>query len=111
MDQASARNLLLLLMVMFENAHAINARSETRSVFQIPLSANWFLVLAVIGAHALHIGAMYLPGLRELLEVQPIAFGDWAMVAAVAMSLIVVIELYKRVVAPRLRHPHGSVAE
>ena len=51
---------------------------------------------------------MYLPGLSSLLDMQPVAFTDWAMVAAVAMSLIVVVELYKKIVAPRLRHPDAS---
>jgi magnesium-transporting ATPase (P-type) len=99
MNEQTARNLLLLLMVLFENAHALNARSETRSVLHIPLSANYFLVAAVVAAQGLHIGAMYLPGMRELLGVQPIALLDWVMVATVAASLILVMEIYKRLAA------------
>jgi magnesium-transporting ATPase (P-type) len=45
-----ARNMLLFLMVLFENVHVFNCRSETRSVFRIPLSNNWPLIAAVIGA-------------------------------------------------------------
>jgi magnesium-transporting ATPase (P-type) len=99
MDPTVARNLVLLLMVRFENAHALNARSETRSVFSVSFSANWFLILAVLGAQGLHIGAMYLPVLRDVLDVQPIALIDWVMVAAIAASLIVVMEVYKRLTA------------
>ena len=57
--EAHARNELLLLMVLFENAHAFNCRSETRSVFRTPLAANWFLVLAVIGAQAVFQSSPY----------------------------------------------------
>ncbi len=102
MDEALARNLLLLLMVLFENVHALNARSETRSVLAVPLAANPFLIIAILGAQGLHIGAMYLPGLGGLLDIQPIGFGDWAAVAAIAASLFVVMEAYKAWVAPYL---------
>ena len=95
MAEAEARNLLLLLMVMFENAHAMNARSERRSVFRIALSANWFLVAAVVGAHGLHLLAGFIPGLAEVLGIQPIALDDWALVGGFAVTLILVMELYK----------------
>ncbi len=100
MSEAEARNLLLLLMVMFENAHAMNARSERRSVFQIALSANWFLVAAVVGAHGLHLLAGFAPGLAGVLEIQPIALSEWALVGVIAVSLVLVMELYKRL-SPR----------
>ena len=90
-----ARNLLLLLMVLFENVHALNARSETRSVFRIPFAANPFLIVAIVAAQGLHIAAMYLPGLSGVLDVQPVALTDWLMVAAVAASLLLVGEILK----------------
>ncbi len=95
MPEAEARNIVLLLMVLFENVHAFNARSERRSVFLIPFSANPFLVVAVVAAQAVHIGAMYTPGLRTVLDLQPIAFETWAGIAGVALSLLVAAEIYK----------------
>jgi magnesium-transporting ATPase (P-type) len=102
MDPAEARNLLLLLLVLFENVHVFNARSESRSVFKISVAANPFVVFAALGAQVLHIAAMYLPGLREVLDVQPIGLADWFIVAPIALSLLVVVELYKLLIAPRL---------
>lgn len=95
LPESEARNLLLLLMVLFENAHALNARSETQSVFRIPLSTNWFLVLAVLGAQGVHIGATYLPGLSGVLRVEPVDPSLWLMVAAVAFTLILAMETFK----------------
>ncbi len=94
-SEAEARNMVLLLMVLFENVHAFNARSERRSVFAIAVAANPFLVLAVIAAQGLHIAAMYTPGLRDILGVSPIGFAAWLSVAALALSLLAVAELYK----------------
>jgi len=93
LDQA--RNLTLMLMVLFGNIHALSSRSETRSLFQIRFFANPFLVLAVPGAQLVHIAAMYVPGLNDVLAISPIGLGDWAALAAVALGLLVVEEAHK----------------
>ncbi len=90
-----ARNLVLMLMVLFENAHALNARSERQSIFRISLMANPFLLIAVIGAQLLHIGAMFTPGLSQVLDIQPISPVDWLIVGILAISLIFVMEIFK----------------
>lgn len=92
----SARNMLLLLFVLFENAQVFNARSERHSVFRQSLFSNPFLVLSVIGAQILHISAMYTPYLRETLRVEPISVAQWMPLVFVASLLLVVMELEKR---------------
>lgn len=99
--EEEARNLVLLLMVLFENVHAINARSERLSAFAVPLMANPFLILAVLAAQALHMAALYMPGLSTVLVVQPVSFGDWLLVAGLALSLLGVMELWKWLVVRR----------
>lgn len=101
MPQETARNLLLLLMVLFENAHALNARSERRSIFRVPFAANPFLIVAIIGAQTIHIAAMYLPGLRDVLDMQPVGIVEWFSILAVAASLLVVMEAFKGLTARR----------
>ena len=95
MAEERARNLLLLLMVMFENVHVLNARSERRSAFAVPLRTNPFLLFAIFGAQGCHVAAMYLPGLSDILAVQPISLQDWVLVAGLALSLLAVVELRK----------------
>lgn len=56
-----ARNGTLLLMVLFENIHVFNSRSETRSVFGMSLLGNPILLIGTLLAQAVHIGAMYTP--------------------------------------------------
>jgi Ca2+-transporting ATPase len=94
-----ARNLVLLLMVLFENAHALNARSERLSILQVPFRANPFLIAAIIGAQLLHVAALFTPGLAEVLRVAPMKLLDWVLVALLAASLILVMELFKHVYA------------
>ena len=90
-----ARNGVLLLMVCFENAHVFNCRSEWRSAFRVPFRANRFLILAVLAAQSVHIGAMYVPGLSDVLRIQPVSFETWLPVAGLALGLVAVMEIFK----------------
>jgi len=90
-----ARNLTLMLMVLFGNIHALSARSETRSLFSIRFLANPFLILAVPVAQLVHIGAMYTPGLSDVLQLQPISLLQWLVLAAVSLLLLGVEEWHK----------------
>ncbi|WP_373002280.1 cation-translocating P-type ATPase [Marinobacter sp.] len=96
-----ARNLTLMLMVLFGNIHALNSRSESRSLFSIPLLGNPFLMLAVPLAQLAHIGAMYTPGLSDVLQIQPISMTEWLQLLAFAMSLLIVEELHKILIRRR----------
>ena len=92
-----ARNLLLLLMVLFENFHVFNCRSEYRSAFQVPLRNNYFLVIGVILMQGLHLFAMHLPFMHELLSINPVSFETWLIFFIIAGIIIVVMEIFKRI--------------
>ena len=62
---ASARNALLLLMVLFENIHIGNCRSETKSALRLSPFRSPFLLSGAIGALLVHVAAMYLPPLQR----------------------------------------------
>jgi magnesium-transporting ATPase (P-type) len=97
-SEFDSRNVLLFLMVLFENVHVFNCRSETRSAFRVPLSANWPVVATVACAQGLHIAAGYMPGLSEVLEMEPIPVGLWLTLLPIALSLLLVMELFKAMV-------------
>ncbi|NNE38784.1 MAG: HAD-IC family P-type ATPase, partial [Gammaproteobacteria bacterium] len=96
-----ARNLTLMLMVIFGNIHALNSRSESRSIFSIPLKSNLFIVLAVPLAQIIHISAMYLPWISDVLQLQPITLAEWSRLLAMALTLLVVEELHKVMIRRR----------
>ncbi|HJL16145.1 MAG TPA: HAD-IC family P-type ATPase, partial [Sandaracinaceae bacterium LLY-WYZ-13_1] len=97
MSEAGARNLTLLLMVLFENMHAFSCRSETRSLFRVPLKNNPWLVVAVLAAQGIHIASMYIPGWNDVLGVAPVTWDTWLVLFGVAASLLVFDELAKLV--------------
>ena len=94
-EVASARNALLLLMVLFENIHIGNCRSETKSALRFsPLRSPILLAGAVI-AFTVHIAAMYTPIGQTLLETGPVAPTHWAALFLLAITIFPVMELHK----------------
>ena len=92
-----ARNGTLLLMVLFENVHVFNSRSETRSAFRLSPLRNPVLLIGTVAAQLIHIGAMYTPWIRDVLQVQPVSLTHWLELLAIAFSVLVVMELHKAV--------------
>ena len=93
--EQEARNMTLLLMVLFENVHVLNSRSEQLSIFKQYFFGNKFLLFGMLAAQGIHIMAMYTPGLRELLELSPVSLRQWLGLLAIALVLIIVDELHK----------------
>jgi len=94
-SESEARNLLLLLFVLFENFQTLASRSERKSVFQLGFLANPLLLLSIATAQGLHIAAMYIPILRETLQVSPISLSEWALLLVTASSALLVMEFDK----------------
>ncbi|RXA18999.1 HAD family hydrolase [Methanosarcina sp. MSH10X1] len=99
--EIESRNLLLLLMVLFENFHVFNCRSEYRSVFRIPLRNNYLLVTGVVLMQGLHILSMHVPLMQDLLGISPVSVERWFSFFIIAGVIIVVMEIFKRVGAVR----------
>ena len=95
-SEFEARNILLLVMVLFENFQVFNCRSEARSAFHVPLRANPLLIVTVIAAQGVHLLAMYTPGLSSILEIAPVSLTAWLSMLLVTASLIAIMEGYKR---------------
>lgn len=90
-----ARNGTLLLMVLFENVHVFNSRSETLSAFRHNLLRNKILLAGTVTAQLIHIAAMYTPWISDVLHIQPISFAHWLVLLALAMAVLVAMELHK----------------
>ena len=91
----TARNILLLLMVLFENVQVLNSRSESLSVFRQPLFSNPLLLLGICFAQMLQITAMHMPLAQDILVVQPVSIIEWGWLLAAALALLALNEAYK----------------
>ena len=102
MDETHARNIVLLLMVLLQNVHVFNCRSEFVSAFKVPISRNYILVFGVLAAQGLHILSMHIPFMQQVLRVEPITPSEWFQVLLLALPLLLVMEIYKKINNKRL---------
>ena len=90
-----ARNGTLLLMVLFENVHVFNCRSEEHSVFRHNPLRNPVLLIGTAVAQLVHIAAMYTPWLSDVLNIQPVSPQHWLELLGLALTVLLVMEIHK----------------
>lgn len=91
-----ARNLMLLLMVLFENYHVFNCRSELESVLRVPFN-NPILFLGVAAGLSIHILSLYMPVLQDVLQTSPVTLTQFGLVLALGASVVVTTEVFKAI--------------
>ncbi len=103
----AARNALLLLLVLFENLHVGNSRSETRSAFALNPLRNPYLLWGVVLAQGIHIASMYIPFMQAILHVQPVTWQVWLTLFTIALSITIAFEAHKAIRRRLSSHPTG----
>jgi magnesium-transporting ATPase (P-type) len=94
-EMVHARTVVVMLVVLLQNFQAINARSETKSFWKVPIKNNYLLIGSIVIAQLLHISASYIPGLNTVLQLDHIRIDEWLKLLPTAFSLVVVMELFK----------------
>ena len=89
-DLVIARSLVMALMVFMQNVHAVNCKSETRSIFKMNLTKNWFFIVSVLGSISLQILFMEIPALSKLLELTTVPYTTLAITLAVSLVILIV---------------------
>lgn len=94
-SEPAARNVVLLLMVLFEIVHIGNCRSETVSAFRLsPLRAP-ILLVGTLSAFAIHLLTMHSAFGQHVLSVEPVDATVWAALFACALTVLVAMEIEK----------------
>jgi hypothetical protein len=82
-------------MVLFENIHIGNCRSETKSALRFSPLRSPILLAGVISAFVVHLVAMYTPIGQTMLETEPVALKNWGILFLLALPIFPVMELHK----------------
>lgn len=93
--ESAARNSLLLLMVLFENVHIGNCRSETKSAFVMSPFRSPILITGTLLAFGIHLAAVYSPIGHKLLSTNLISRTEWLALIPMALTVFVAIEIHK----------------
>jgi P-type Ca2+ transporter type 2C len=94
-SEQSARNAIFLLIVLFQNVHVGNSRSETKSLLRMSPFSNPFLFFGVIAALLIHVAAMYIPFMQLILGTEPLPLEMWILLLVLAFLLFPIMEVHK----------------
>jgi len=93
--ELQARSMVLMMMVLIQNFHVLNCRSELQSLFTIPVSANYLAVISIFVAQGLHLSVSYIPEVAGVLGIEPIPWNNWFILLTLSLSIVVVMEIFK----------------
>ena len=82
-------------MVLFENVHVGNWRSETKSAFVLSPLKSPILLIGVLTALLIHVGAMYLPLGQTILQTEPVHLNTWILLLVLSLTIFISIEIHK----------------
>lgn len=94
-SEAEARNMLLLTMVLCENFHVGNCRSETKSAFALSPLRSPVLFFGTLVAFLSHVAAMHVPLLQHVLKTEPVDLQAWGIALAISVCIVPLVELHK----------------
>jgi Ca2+-transporting ATPase len=101
-DSGRAQTVAFTTLAMFQVFNALNCRSRDKSVFQLGLLANRYLIGALCASVLLQIAANRLPFMEAALGTVPLSPRDWLLIVLVSSSIFVGDEI-RKLVARRLR--------
>jgi Ca2+-transporting ATPase len=90
-----ARNSVLLMMVLFQNAFLLGVRHLHLPSWRLR-SENGWLFVGICAAIALQVGAMHFSPLQAMLGVEPVSIQLWQFSLMSALAVLIVTELSKR---------------
>ncbi len=97
LDASIARGYVMALMIMIQNIHAFNCRSEKKSTFDIPLSSNWVFALGVIGSIILGVAVLEVNFLSMFLKTNHVPLNHLLVLLMISFSILILMEIYKKI--------------
>ena len=85
-------------MIIIQNIHAINCRSETNSIFKINPFSNKVFFIGIMGSIILGIAVIENPILSKLLKTTSISLIEVFNLFIIATLILAIMEIYKLIV-------------
>jgi Ca2+-transporting ATPase len=96
-----ARTMAFCAIVAFEWLVAFNARSDERTIFQLGILKNRWVVGAVFAGLALQLMVIYIPFFHDPFDTVSLKFFEWGIVLIPGASIFL-IETCRKLLAPKL---------
>ncbi len=96
MSTAIARGYVMALMIVIQNVHAFNCRSEKESTFHISLRNNPIFAIGIISSILLGLAVIEIPILSTFLKTNHIPYFDLLKLVGVGLIILGIMECYKK---------------
>ncbi len=90
-----ARTMTFLVLAGSQLFYSLALRHESKSIFQLGLFSNPYLIAAVVFGFALQVIIISVPLLADAFKVQPLEMQDWLIVLGLSLIPFVLKELSK----------------
>ena len=92
-----ARTVAFCTIVMFQLLYVFSMRSQRKTLLEIGVRSNMYVLYAVLISILLQLAVVYLPGVNGVFGTVAIGVSEWALVLVLAVSGLVINEAYKAI--------------
>lgn len=92
-----ARSYIVAFMVIIQNIHTFNCRSEKLSIFRIPLFSNSIFIVGIISSLLLGLAVIEVPFLSSFLKTMHIPYVHFIGLFALGFVILLIMECYKKI--------------
>ncbi|MBQ6323683.1 MAG: HAD-IC family P-type ATPase [Bacilli bacterium] len=97
MDIKLARSYIMALMIIIQNVHAFNCRSEKTSLFKLKINSNPLFIIGVISSVLLGIAVLEIRGLSIFLKTTHLPWISLLALVVLSSFITIVMEVYKKI--------------
>ena len=90
-----AQTMAFVVLSVSQLFHSLNMRHPEKSIFQLGLFSNKYLILSIIAGIFLQNIVIAVPVLASVFKVYPLTFNDWLFVGALSVMPLVLNEIAK----------------
>ena len=97
LDVNISRTYVMALMIIIQNFHAFNCRSEDKSIGEISLFSNKVFIIGIVGSVILGISVIQIKFFNSFLKTTGLPANNLSMLFALGLVILLVMEIYKKI--------------
>ena len=84
-------------MIIIQNIHAFNCRSEKKSAFSVSLTSNYIFLFGVLGSLILGVAVLEVDFLNVILKTSSIPYPHLIGLLCLGLVILIIMECYKKI--------------
>lgn len=93
-DIRTCRTMTLATLVLSQLIHVFECKSETRTLFEINLLSNKYLLISVLTSVVMILGIIYIPFFQQIFKTSAINFVQWSIVILFSAFIAIFSSIY-----------------